>query len=120
MTSWRRSPDGKILKDDVSVAKNYLFMNELDRLNRIVTMYLDHAEFQAQKNIPMTMQDWAIRLDKFLDFNDMNVLNSKGKISAKVAKEFAESEWEKYRILQDRIYKSDFDKFIIEMKMINK
>ena len=109
LTSWKNAPHGKIVRADVSVAKNYLSLIELDDLNQIVAMYLDYAERQAKKQIPMTMEDWAKKLDAFLQFNDEAVLQDKGRISAEVAKAFAESEFEKYRVLQDRLYQSDFD-----------
>ena len=109
LTSWKNAPNGKIVRADVSVAKNYLSLVELDDLNQIVTMYLDYAERQAKKQIPMTMEDWAKKLDAFLQFNDEAILQDKGRISAEVAKAFAESEFEKYRVIQDRLYQSDFD-----------
>lgn len=109
LTSWKNAPNGKIVRADVSVAKNYLSLVELDDLNQIVTMYLDYAERQAKKQIPMTMEDWAKKLDAFLQFNDEAVLQDRGRISAEVAKAFAESEFEKYRVIQDRLYQSDFD-----------
>ena len=114
LTSWKGFPDGKIQKYDVSIAKNYLAIEELSALERIVTMYLDYAEYQARRNIPMTMQDWKARLDRFLEFNEHEILNDKGKVSHEIAKAFAESEFEKYRIVQDRLFKSDFDKLIEE------
>lgn len=112
LTSWKKAPDGKIMKSDVSVAKNYLSLSELDELNRIVTLYLDYAELQARRRIPMTMEDWAARLNAFLQFNERELLDNPGKVSAEVAKSFAESEYEKYRITQDRLYRSDFDKLV--------
>ena len=112
LTSWRDAPDGKILKTDVEVAKNYLNEKEMDYLSRIVTMYLDYAELQASRNIPMTMEDWAERLDGFLEFNGSEILMDAGKISAEEAKLYAESQFEKYRIIQDRLYESDFDRFL--------
>ena len=112
LTSWKKAPDGKILKSDVSVAKNYLSLSELDELNRIVTLYLDYAELQARRRIPMTMEDWAVRLNAFLQFNERELLEDPGKVSSEVAKSFAESEYEKYRITQDRLYRSDFDKLV--------
>lgn len=112
LTSWRDAPDGKILKTDVVVAKNYLNEREIDYLSRIVTMYLDYAELQASRNIPMTMEDWAERLDGFLEFNGSEILMDAGKISAEEAKLYAESQFEKYRIIQDRLYESDFDRFL--------
>ena len=115
LTSWAKFPDGKIQKYDVSIAKNYLDLKELSNLELIVTMYLDYAEYQARRNIPMTMEDWKKRLDSFLIFNEHEILNDKGKISHEIAKSFAESEFEKYRIVQDRLFKSDFDKLLEEV-----
>lgn len=114
LTSWNKYPDGKIQKYDVSVAKNYLSKEELENLEMIVTMYLDYAEYQARKNIPMTMQDWAVRLNRFLEFNEHEILHDHGKVTHEIAKAFAESEFEKYRIIQDRLYESDFDAYISE------
>ncbi|HET55008.1 MAG TPA: cell filamentation protein Fic [Ignavibacteria bacterium] len=110
LTSWKRSPKGKILKSDVSVAKNYLDKIEIESLDRITNMYLDYAEDQAERKIPMTMQDWVDKLDAFLQFNERDILDNPGKVSAEVAKAFSESKWEKYRVEQDRLYTSDFDK----------
>lgn len=112
LTSWRNAPDGKIVKTDVTVAKNYLSKNEMQELNEIVTMYLDYATRQARRHIPMTMADWASKLDAFLQFNDAEVLQNKGKVTATIAKAFAQSEFEQYRIIQDRLYQSDFDKLM--------
>lgn len=112
LTSWRNAPDGKIVKADVSIAKNYLSMEEMQELNEIVTMYLDYATRQARRHIPMTMADWASKLDAFLQFNDAEILHDKGKVTAAIAKAFAESEFEQYRIMQDRLYQSDFDKLV--------
>lgn len=112
LTTWQRAPHGKILKPDVVVAKNYLKEKELKSLDRIVTMYLDYAEDQAERGIPMTMQDWATKLNAFLKFNERELLDHPGKVSAEVAKAFAESEFEKYRILQDQLFESDFDRAI--------
>ena len=112
LTSWRNAPDGKIVKADVSVAKNYLSIDELQELNEIVTMYLDYATRQARRHIPMTMADWASKLDAFLQFNDAEILRDKGKVTAAIAKAFAESEFEQYRVLQDRLYQSDFDRLM--------
>jgi hypothetical protein len=109
---WKKAPNGKILKSDVSIAKNYLNQKEIGSLNRIVTMYLDYAEHQAEKGIPMTMKDWSQKLDVFLRFNDEEILKNPGKVTAEIAKAFAESEFEKYRPVQDRIYQSDFDREI--------
>ena len=112
LTSWRNAPDGKIVKADVSVAKNYLSVDEMQELNEIVTMYLDYAARQARRHIPMTMADWASKLDAFLQFNDADILQDKGKVTAEIAKAFAESEFEQYRVIQDRLYQSDFDRLI--------
>jgi hypothetical protein len=112
LTTWINYPAGKIQKYDVSIAKNYLAIEELSSLEMIVTMYLDYAEYQARRNIPMTMQDWKTRLDRFLEFNEHEILNDKGRVSHEIAKAFAESEFEKYRIIQDRLFESDFDRFI--------
>lgn len=112
LTTWKHAPDGKIIKSDVSIAKNYLNKEEIEGLNRIVTMYLDYAEDQAKKGIPMTMKDWSEKLNVFLQFNDRDILKDLGKISAEVAKSFAESEFEKYRPIQDKLYKSDFDRVV--------
>ncbi len=109
LTTWENSPDGKIVKTDVSVAKNYLTETELESLGRIVNAYLDLAEDRAIRHIPMTMEDWAKRLDKFLEADERDILQDSGKITALFAKEFAESEFEKYRVVQDRLFQSDFD-----------
>lgn len=114
LTAWRNAPDGKIVKSDVSIAKNYLSKEEMQELNEIVTMYLDYAARQARRHIPMTMADWASKLDAFLQFNDAEILRNKGKVTAAIAKAFAESEFEKYRVIQDRLYQSDFDRLVSE------
>ncbi len=114
LSSWRNAPYGKIVKTDVSITKNYLAKSEAEELNEIVTMYLDYATRQARRHIPMTMADWAEKLDAFLKFNDAEILSGKGKVTAKIAKTFAESEFEKYRVIQDTLYKSDFDKLMEE------
>ena len=101
-----------LVKADVSVAKNYLSKGEIQELNEIVAMYLDYATRQARRHIPMTMADWASKLDAFLQFNDADILQDKGKVTAAIAKTFAESEFEQYRVIQDRLYQSDFDRFI--------
>ena len=119
LTNWKNSPNGKIMATDVVNAKNYLTKEELKSLERIVTMYLDYAEDQAERHIPMTMEDWKKRLDVFLQFNEREVLNNLGKVSHKVTESFALSEFEKYRIVQDKLFESDFDKFMIEMKSEN-
>jgi len=110
LTTWKNAPKGKIIKTDVSIAKNYLTEKELKQLDRFVTMYLDYAETQAEQNIPMTMDDWAKRLNAFLQFNQKDILKNAGKVTQAIAKAFAESEFEKYRIIQDRLFESDFDK----------
>ncbi len=121
LTSWENYPDGKIQKYDVSIAKNYLAEDELQGLRRIVTMYLDYAEHQASRHIPMTMEDWADRLNRFLEFNEHDILTDSGKVTHEIAKAFAESEFEKYRIIQDRLYESDFDRFMsLEEKSKNR
>ncbi|MCK9225045.1 MAG: virulence RhuM family protein [Candidatus Muirbacterium halophilum] len=112
LTSWKNSPSGKILKSDVIIAKNYLNKNEIDSLGKIVNSYLDLAEDRANRKIPMTMEDWAKQLDKFIDFIDREILDNSGKIKSEFAKKHAESEFEKYRITQDRLFKSDFDRMI--------
>lgn len=114
LSTWKNAPEGKIVKADVSVAKNYLTNTELAEMNEIVEMYLDYANRQARRHIPMTMQDWAEKLDAFLKFNDVEVLQNKGKVTAEIAKAFAESEFEKYRVIQDRLYQSDFDRLMLE------
>lgn len=114
LTSWKNAPEGKVVKTDVVVAKNYLSSEELKELNEIVTMYLDYAARQARRHIPMTMEDWAGKLDAFLKFNGAEILENKGKVTAAIAKAFAENEFEKYRVVQDQLYKSDFDKFLIK------
>lgn len=111
LTTWENAPNGKIVKLDVSIAKNYLRENELDAMGRIVNAFLDIAEDMAKRHIPMTMEDWAKRIDKFLDITDRPILPNSGSVSAEYAKEFAESEFEKFRIIQDRLFSSDFDRF---------
>ncbi len=115
LTAWKKAPDGKILKSDVVIAKNYLNEKEIKFLNRIVTMYLDYAENQAERGIPMTMSDWSEKLNAFLKFNDAEILANAGKVTAEIAKSFAESEFEKYRPIQDRLFESDFDREIKRM-----
>jgi len=112
LTTWKDAPDGKIQQFDVSVAKNYLDEKEIDFLNRLVSLYLDFAEIQAQNQIPMTMEDWKKRLDSFIEFNGRELLVGAGKISAEQAKLHAETQFEKYRIVQDRLFASDFDLFL--------
>ncbi len=110
LTHWKHAPSGRIRKSDVGTAKNYLDETELDGLNRIVTMYLDYAESQANKRMVMTMKDWVEKLDAFLQFTEHEVLNHQGKVSSKVALALAEQELEKYRVIQDEVFESDFDK----------
>lgn len=112
LTTWKNAPHGKILKPDVVVAKNYLSEKELKSLDRFVTMYLDYAEDQAERGIPMTMQDWATKLNAFLQFNERDILDHPGKVSQAVAQAFAETEFEKYRIVQDKLFESDFDRLV--------
>ncbi|MPM42122.1 hypothetical protein SDC9_88784 [bioreactor metagenome] len=112
LNMWKKAPDGKILKSDVVIAKNYLNEKELKSLNRIVTMYLDYAENQAERGIPMTMEDWAEKLNAFLKFNEVDILQDAGKVTAEIAKAFAESEFEKYRPIQDKLFESDFDRVV--------
>ncbi len=112
LTSWAKSPDGKIFKSDVAVAKNYLNKEEMDGVTRIINLYLELAESRAKRNIPMTMEDWAKRLDLFLDFEERDILQGSGKVTALDAKIHAESEFEKYSIIQDRVFVSDFDRLV--------
>src|SRR3546814_499022 len=112
LTSWASAPEGKVLKTDVAVAKNYLTKDELDSLGLIVNAYLELAEDRARRKIPMSMEDWSKRLDAFLEFDDREVLQNSGTISAKLAQTHAESEFEKYRVVQDRLFESDFDKAV--------
>ncbi|MBW2740470.1 MAG: virulence RhuM family protein, partial [Deltaproteobacteria bacterium] len=120
LTSWEKAPDGKIIKSDVSVAKNYLAKDELESLGRIVNAYLELAEERARRKIPMTMEDWAKRLDLFLEFDDRDILQNSGKVTARIAMDFAKSEFEKYRIVQDRLFESDFDKMIKNSELSEK
>jgi len=112
LTSWEKAPNGKILKTDVVVAKNYLNETELAALSRIVSMYLDYAEDMALRKMPMSMEDWAKKLDAFLQFNEREILDNPGKVTAEIAKAFALTEFEKYRVVQDRLFSSDFDKAV--------
>ncbi len=116
LTTWRDSPEGKILKSDVSVAKNYLSEFELEQLNRMVTSYLDFAENMAKRKIPLTMEDWEKRLNSFIEMFEYGVLNDAGKVSAEIAKLHAETEFEKYRVIQDRLFMSDYDKYLLELE----
>ena len=118
LTNWKNSPDGPIYKYDVDIAKNYLNEKELKDLNRIVTMYLDYAELQAENHNAMTMKDWVEKLNAFLQFNGKEILRNAGKISAKVAQELAYKEYDKFKVKQDKLYKSDFDNFLNETRLI--
>lgn len=117
LISWKNAPQGNIRKSDVAVAKNYLAEDELNNLNRIVTAYLDFAELRASRNVIMYMEDWIKRLDAFLELSEFEILKDRGKVSAIMAKELAEGEYEKYRVKQDKIYQSDFDKLLLESKI---
>ena len=114
LTNWKHAPDGKILKSDVAVAKNYLTKAEMEQLQRLVSAYLDVAESMALRQIPMTMQDWEGRLNRFIEATDRDVLQDAGKVTAEIAKAHAESEFQKYRVIQDRLYQSDFDRLLQE------
>ena len=116
LTTWADAPDGKIKKSDVSVAKNYLSEDELHQLNRMVTAYLDFAENMTLRHIPLTMEDWEKRLNGFIEMFDYGILQDAGKVSAEIAKLHAETEFEKYRIVQDRLFVSDFDKYLLELE----
>ena len=116
LTIWAAAPEGKILKSDVTIAKNYLSKKEMRSLERIVSAYLDLAEDRAERHIPMTMEDWSKRLDLFLMADDREVLQDAGKITAEIAKAKAETEFEKYRVIQDRLFMSDFDKYMLELE----
>ena len=111
LTTWSGAPDGKVLLRDAKVAKNYLTEKELKTLNRVVSMYLDYAEDRAERHIPMSMEDWAERLDKFLEFYEYSVLKGKGSISRKDVDEFVKLEYEKFRPVQDKLFKSDYNRF---------
>ena len=115
LTTWQDAPDGKIKKSDVTVAKNYLTEFELSQLNRMVTAYLDFAENMAQRRIPLTMQDWETRLNGFIEIFEYGLLKDAGKVSAEIARLHAETEFEKYRVIQDKLFLSDYDRFVLEM-----
>lgn len=115
LTTWKNAPRGKVLKTDVTVAKNYLQADEISELNRIVTMYLDYAENQARRGIPMAMADWVQKLDAFLQFNDYSVLKNAGTISHDIAKQLAEKQYEQYRLVQDQQFESDFDRMASQL-----
>lgn len=114
LTTWQDAPNGKIKKSDVTVAKNYLSEKELGQLNRMVSAYLDFAENMANRHIPLTMEDWEKRLNSFIEMFEYGLLEDAGKVTAEIAKLHAETEFEKYRIVQDRLFESDFDRFILE------
>ena len=116
LTTWADAPDGKIKKSDVTVAKNYLSQDEMKQLNRMVTAYLDFAENMTLRHIPLTMQDWEKRLNSFIEMFDYGILQDAGKVSAEIAKLHAETEFEKYRVIQDRLFMSDFDKYLLELE----
>ena len=116
LTTWADAPDGKIKKSDVTVAKNYLSQDEMKQLNRMVTAYLDFAENMTLRHSPLTMQDWEKRLNSFIEMFDYGILQDAGKVSAEIAKLHAETEFEKYRVIQDRLFMSDFDKFMLELE----
>ena len=116
LTTWADAPEGKIKKSDVTVARNYLTQNEMKQLNRMVTAYLDFAENMTLRHIPLTMQDWEKRLNSFIEMFDYGILQDAGKITAEIAKLHAETEFEKYRIIQDRLFMSDFDKYMLELE----
>ena len=120
LTNWKNSPNGKIVETDVVIAKNYLSKEELESLELIVSAFLDLAENRAKRHIPMTMEDWSNRIDKFLLADDLNILKDVGKISHEIACDKALTEFEKYRVKQDKLYKSDFDNFLDEAKMVEK
>ena len=119
LSTWKDAPKGKIQKFDVSVAKNYLTENEMAQLQRLVSAYLDVAEDMALRKIPMTMQDWEARLNKFIEATDREILQDAGKVTAEIAKAHAESEFEKYRIIQDRLFESDFDRLLKQLEHKN-
>lgn len=116
LTSWKAAPEGKISKSDVSVAKNYLTTDEMASLELIVSAYLDLAENRTRRKIPMTMEDWAKRIDIYLAADDLAVLQNPGKITAAIAKDHAETEFEKYRIIQDKLFMSDYDRYLLELE----
>ena len=120
LTTWADAPDGKIKKSDVTIAKNYLSENELQQLNRMVTAYLDFAENMTLRHIPLTMEDWEKRLNSFIEMFEYGVLQDAGKVSEAIAKLHAETEFEKYRVRQDRLYQSDFDKMLLKTDEVQK
>ena len=116
LTTWADAPDGKIRKSDVTVAKNYLSEEELGQLNRMVSAYLDFAENMPQRHIPLTMQDWESRLNSFIEMFEYGLLKDAGKVSAEIAKLHAETEFEKYRVIQDKLFMSDYDRYLLELE----
>ena len=116
LTTWADAPDGKIKKSDVTIAKNYLSQDEMKQLNRMVTAYLDFAENMTLRHIPLTMQDWEKRLNSFIEMFDYGILQDAGKVTAEIAKLHAETEFEKYRVIQDRLFMSDFDRYMLELE----
>ena len=116
LTTWADAPEGKIKKSDVTIAKNYLSQDEMKQLNRMVTAYLDFAENMTLRHIPLTMEDWEKRLNSFIEMFDYGILQDAGKVSAEIAKLHAETEFEKYRVVQDRLFMSDFDKYMLELE----
>ena len=116
LTTWQDAPEGKIKRSDVTVAKNYLTEFEMRQLNRVVTAYLDFAETMAMRKIPLTMQDWEKRLNGFIEMFEYGLLQDKGKVSAEIAKLHAETEFEKYRVIQDKLFMSDFDRYMLELE----
>ena len=116
LTTWADAPEGKIKKSDVTIAKNYLSQDEMKQLNRMVTAYLDFAENMTLRHIPLTMEDWEKRLNSFIEMFDYGILQDSGKVSAEIAKLHAETEFEKYRVIQDRLFMSDFDKYMLELE----
>ena len=116
LTTWADAPDGKIKKSDVTIAKNYLSQDEMKQLNRMVTAYLDFAENMTLRHIPLTMGDWEKRLNSFIEMFDYGILQDSGKVSAEIAKLHAETEFEKYRVVQDRLFMSDFVKYMLELE----
>ena len=118
LTSWRKSPDGKVFLSDTKIAKNYLTEKELKSLNRIVSMYLDYAEDMAERHIPMSMKDWSERLDKFLEFYEYNILEGKGSVSREEVDKFVKLEYEKFKPIQEKLFNSDFEKFDEETRKL--
>ena len=116
LTTWADAPDGKIKKSDVTAAKNYLSQDEMKQLNRMVTAYLDFAENMTLRHIPLTMQDWGKRLNSFIEMFDYGILQDAGRVTAEIARLHAETEFEKYRVIQDRLFMSDFDKYMLELE----